>query len=80
LNSIQSKYLKKYIYFLYYYGKEPNTELDTLEKFEKSEELADMLADGSIEKILRVPLIKKQSLSRWKTITTDGLWKYIGSS
>lgn len=39
-----------------------------------------MLSNGKLEKLLHVPLIKKQSLSRIKTLTTDGFWKYIGSS
>lgn len=80
LDPAQKKYLKRYIYFLYLYSKNSNKELDTFEKFEKSQELSDLLESGSISKILTVPLIRKQSLSRLKTLTTEGLWKYLGNT
>ena len=80
LNTIEREYLKRYVYFLYLFGKHSNSDLDTLDKFEKSEEFEQLMSSGKIKNILSVPLIKKQSLSRWKTITTDGFRKYIGST
>lgn len=80
LDPLQRKYLKRYVYFLYLYSKNSNTDLDTFEKFEKSEELKTMLSDETINKVLTVPLVRKQSLGRLKTITSEGLWKYLGNT
>lgn len=80
LNSLQVKYLKKYVHFLYLYGKYANKELDTLEKFENSLEFQELMSDGRIEDILKIPLIKKQSLSALKSLTTDGFRKFIGNT
>ena len=80
LTDAQRKYLKKFIYFLYLAGNNANHDLDTYEKFEKSEELHIMLSTGEIERILRIPLMRKKSGSRAKSITIDGFWKYIGNT
>lgn len=80
LTSVQLKYLKQYVHFLYLYGKYANTELNTLEKFENSEEFQKMLVEGTLDKLLKVPLIKKQSLSALKSLTTDGFRKFIGNT
>ena len=80
LSTAERKYLKQIIYCQYINGKYGNLDLDTLDKFEKSSEFSKMMADGSIEKLLKVPLIKKQSLSRMKSLTTDGFRKFIGQT
>ena len=80
MSTAERKYLKQIIYCQYINGKYGNLDLDTLDKFEKSSEFSKMMADGSIEKLLKVPLIKKQSLSRMKSLTTDGFRKFIGQT
>ena len=80
LNTMQKKYLKKYIHLFYMHRNDANKDLDTFEKFEKSQELEVLLATGDIDKVLKVPIVKKQSLSALKSLTTDGFRKFIGNS
>ena len=80
LTDAQRKYLKKFIYFLYLAHPQANHNLDTYEKFEKSEDLQTMLSTGEIERILRVPLMRKKATSVWKKLSTDGFWKFIGNT
>lgn len=75
----QRKYLKQYIHLFYLYRDGSNQELDTFEKFEKSEELKQMLASGEIENLLKIPLIPRMNLSELKTLTTDGFRKMVGN-
>ena len=79
LNTLQKKYLKQYVHLLYYQTTYSNKDLDTLEKFENSEEFQMLQASGDIKDVLKVPLMKKQSLSAMKTLTTEGFRKYVGN-
>ena len=80
LTTPQRDYLKTIIFCQYINGKKANLEHDTLEKFENSVDFSEMMANGKFDLLLRVPLVKKQSLSRFKTLTTDGLRKFIGQT
>lgn len=80
LNTAERKYLKQIIFCQYINGKSPNLDLNTLEKFENSGEFHKMRLEGSFGRLLKVPLIKKQSLSRMKALTTDGLRKFVGQT
>jgi hypothetical protein len=81
LNDPERRYLKQFIYNQYVskFGADEN--LDTFAKFEKSTELKQLLDlenRDTLDLLLKVPLIKKQSLSKYKSLTTDGLRKFIG--
>lgn len=80
LNTLQIKYLKKYIHLFYLNSRFANKDLNDFDQFEKSEELQTLLATGDIDKILKMPIIKKQSLTDFKSLTTDGFRKFIGNT
>lgn len=78
LNTLQRNYLKKYIHVLYLARSEANKDLDTLEKFEKSPEFAQLM-ESELMLIRRVPLIHKQSNSVAKVLTTDNFHRAVGN-
>lgn len=80
LKDPERRYLKQFVYNQYI-SKFGSLELDTFAKFEKSTELQQLLDHDNketLDLLLRVPLIKKQSLSKYKGLTTDGLRKFVG--
>lgn len=80
LTDPQRRYLKQFIYNQYI-SKYGSDELDTFDKFEKSGELKQLLDienKDTFDLLLKVPLIKKQSLSKYKSLTTKGIRGFIG--
>lgn len=50
--------------------------IETLEEFKKHEKFDEWTYTGS--DLFKAPLVKKMSLSKWKSITTDGFRKTVG--
>jgi hypothetical protein len=66
--------LRRFIYHQYVSKTHSDKNIETFEKFKHSKELADLLENKDIlERILRVPLIKKQALTKYEGLTTMGL-------
>lgn len=81
LNIPQREYLKRFLYNQYISKHESNISLDTFEKFDKSDELKKLLDPSNkelLDDLLKVPLIKKQSLSKYKALTTFQFRAFVG--
>jgi hypothetical protein len=66
--------LRRFIYHQYVSKTHSDKDIETFEKFEHSKQLADLLENEDIlDKLLRVPLIRKQGLTKYEGLTTMGL-------
>lgn len=76
LDNPQRVYLEAVVFNMFKYSPLNKYNIETLEEFKKHEKFDEWTYTGS--DLFKAPLVKKMSLSKWKSITTDGFRKTVG--